>query len=130
MTALLRPHFEPAVDNAPTPFMVSMTKHAAETVVIVRGELDLATVPRLQATLDGLGSSECCHTILDCSGLTFCDSTGLSTLVRAHQHHQAHGARLTLTASPPVLQRLLALTGLDEYLDSAATTVPTGPATP
>jgi anti-anti-sigma factor len=53
---------------------------------------------------------------LDCAGLTFCDSSGLSTLLLVHRAVTSAGARLHLDDRPASLDRLLALTGTTAYL--------------
>ncbi|MFF9150080.1 STAS domain-containing protein [Streptomyces sp. NPDC055051] len=53
---------------------------------------------------------------VDCSGLTLCDSMGLSALLTLHRLAAAAGARLHLDDRPPLLDRLLLLTGTYEHL--------------
>lgn len=126
MTTLETPSQTPAsADEVATPFTIAVDNRAEESTVTLGGALDMASAPQLEDALASL-CSDSKRTTLDCSGLTFCDSAGLSALIRAHQRHQADGRHLTLTASPHVLQRLLTMTGLDDYLDTAATTA-TGP---
>ncbi|MEU0009047.1 STAS domain-containing protein [Streptomyces sp. NPDC006314] len=51
------------------------------------------------------------HVVLDMSQVTFCDSSGLSTLLRLLRHAQTNDATLALAAVPAQTQRLLAITG-------------------
>ncbi|MFF0482904.1 STAS domain-containing protein [Streptomyces sp. NPDC004435] len=53
---------------------------------------------------------------VDCAGLTLCDSMGLSALLTLHRLATAAGARLHLDDRPPLLDRLLLLTGTYEHL--------------
>jgi anti-anti-sigma factor len=69
----------------------------------VRGEIDLATGPLLDAALDGVDG----HRIeVDLSATTFCDAAGLRVLDLAHQRF---GPRLRVTGVSPMLQRLAAI---------------------
>ncbi|MFC8224976.1 STAS domain-containing protein [Streptomyces sp. NPDC057287] len=51
---------------------------------------------------------------LDCAGLTFCDSIGISSLLMIHRGTTARGVRLYLDNRPPFLQRLLDITGIEK----------------
>ncbi|MDR0345220.1 MAG: STAS domain-containing protein [Nocardiopsaceae bacterium] len=55
--------------------------------------------------------------LLDLSGLSFCDVTGLNALVRARRILGERGAWLALAAPPPSLTKLLAVTGLDQLFE-------------
>jgi anti-sigma B factor antagonist len=52
----------------------------------------------------------------DMSATQFCDSCGLSVLVRAHNRALAEGGQLQLAAVTAPVRRLLAVTGLDRLL--------------
>jgi anti-anti-sigma factor len=49
---------------------------------------------------------------LDCAQLRFCDSSGLSALLMVHRTADAAGVDLHLDHVPPLLERLLTLTGV------------------
>jgi anti-sigma B factor antagonist len=80
-------------------------------VVKVVGELDIRTCERLEQVAGELVDSGG-TVVLDLSGLSFCDSTGLAGLVRLHK--RAATARGTLVLRAPVVRvrNLLNLTGL------------------
>jgi anti-sigma B factor antagonist len=81
-------------------------------VVQVRGELDIRTCDRLERVA-GAEADRGGKVVLDLSELTFCDSTGLSGLVRLHRRAQAAGGTLVLRSPAPRVRNLLDLTGLD-----------------
>ena len=83
-------------------------------VVSVGGEIDLETASQLtEHALDALHHVSP-RIVLDISGVTFMDSTGLKVLVTIERRAQLAGGSFVLVgASPPVL-RILALTGLDQ----------------
>jgi anti-sigma B factor antagonist len=96
---------------------VSVDATGPRTVVAVRGELDLATAPELEAAvLPPLKAGT--DTALDLRELEFMDSTGVRVIVAAHLAAQEHAASLTVAVVPdgPVA-RVLEISGLDVVLD-------------
>ena len=96
-------------------FDVVVGLEAQSAVVRPRGELDLATSDRLQAALDAVDASTPVI-VLDLSGVSFLDASGLRVLIEAKR---TLGDRLTLLPGPPAVQRLFALTGTDGVLGFA-----------
>jgi anti-anti-sigma factor len=82
------------------------------TVIRVAGELELGQADALLAPLRATAADDA-PVVLDLSGVTFIDSTGLRALLDAH----ARLERLVVAAPPgsPV-ETLLSLTGLDDVL--------------
>lgn len=99
------------------PFRVEVRRDERATVLVVSGELDLASSPMLEGELEH--AFEAVNTqlvILDLERLEFMDSTGLSVLVKAHQQAQETGRRFGLVRGRPQVQRLLSLTGVSERI--------------
>jgi anti-sigma B factor antagonist len=90
------------------------------TVVLVEGELDVGTAPRLAGQLGPL-ADEGGHLILDMSGVRFCDCAGLSLFLRLAKHATAAGGSLHLAALTAPVRRLLTLAKLDDVLPVTAT---------
>ncbi|MGW6977056.1 STAS domain-containing protein [Streptomyces sp. NPDC054952] len=95
----------------------------AAWVVEARGELDLETLPPLEAALSQAAASH--HiVILDARGVSFADSTCLSVLLRVRQLTD-----LRIAAPSRQLGRLLEVTGADQVVtvhsDLAAATLQT-----
>ncbi|KOG36840.1 hypothetical protein ADK34_00090 [Streptomyces viridochromogenes] len=63
---------------------------------------------------------------LDLSEVTFCDSTGLNTLLRARQRALKEHRSLTITAASPQVIRLLEITGADRLFVEGAGPIPQG----
>jgi anti-sigma B factor antagonist len=96
-------------------FDVIVTAGAESVVIRPRGELDLATSGRLAAALQSTDAAALVI-VLDLSGLTFIDASGLRVLIDAKQ---ALADRLALLPGPPTVQRLFALTRTDHVLGFA-----------
>jgi anti-anti-sigma factor len=95
------------------------TSPAPETAhVAIAGELEYETATSLlqlvEARLrEALGVRE---VRIDCAAIAFCDSSGLSALLRVHQLVTSTGRRLHLDNRRPSLDRLLVLTGTFAHL--------------
>ena len=83
----------------------------------LRGELDLATVPKVEEALKRIEGSRPPVIVLDLAGLTFLDSTGLRMVVTADQRARAEDRRLAVVRGPESVQRVFSITRLDEHLD-------------
>ena len=82
----------------------------------LRGELDLASAPLLQAELDSSQIASASMLVLDLEELTFIDSTGLRVLLTAYEHSRERGQEFAVTQGSPQVQRLLSITGVGEHL--------------
>jgi anti-sigma B factor antagonist len=60
------------------------------------GELDLATVARVEQEVDKLLAGEPAELVVDLAGLTFVDSSGLRTLIALNQRSAREGWSLRL----------------------------------
>ena len=85
--------------------------------VLLRGELDLSTVNKVQDELRRVETDTPPIVILDLSKLTFLDSTGLRCLVTADQRARDAGRRVVLVRGPDPVQRVFSITRLEERLE-------------
>jgi anti-anti-sigma factor len=84
--------------------------------VLGRGELDVATASRLEAALEPLVDSRASLVVLDLTEVSFLDSSGLRTIVRAATSLEDGGGRLVIDGVSPAVSRVLEVTGLLERL--------------
>jgi anti-sigma B factor antagonist len=94
----------------------------AATVVEVSGDVDLGTAPDFEDELsraveDGLGGG----LVVDLSGVSFIDSTGLNALVRAFERQRLAGSSLALVSDDSRVAMMLEVTRLDRVLHRFAT---------
>ena len=85
--------------------------------VMLRGELDLSSVNKVQDELRRVEADAPSVVLLDLSKLTFLDSTGLRCLVTADQRARDAGRRLVLVRGPDPVQRVFSITRLEERLE-------------
>lgn len=84
--------------------------------VSLRGELDLSTVEKVEDELRRVEERADKLLVLDLSGLTFLDSTGLRLMVTADQRARKAGRRLAIVKGPETVHRVFTITKLDERL--------------
>jgi anti-anti-sigma factor len=101
---------------------------AAETLSIVSerraqthyvapsGELDIATVSVLEHVMLAAEATDADTIVLDLSGLTFIDSTGLRLVLDANDRCGGEVDRLRVIAGSPAVERLLDVVGLRDRL--------------
>jgi anti-sigma B factor antagonist len=98
--------------------MTSEREGALHTIFL-SGELDLATAEGVQRELERVETTDVEAIVVDLSGLTFMDSSGVRLVVRADARSRADSDRLTLLRGPASVQRVFALSGLEDRLPFA-----------
>jgi anti-sigma B factor antagonist len=87
------------------------------TVVRVSGELDMDTAPALQDFLQAVAEAGAGQVVLDCSELTFLDSSGLGILLVGFKELRERGGRLCLAAVQPPVEYVLRVAAVDQVMD-------------
>ncbi len=90
------------VDEARQPFVV----------VAVRGEVDIATAPKLREKLVELASQGAQKVVVDLEGVDFLDSTGLGVLVGGLKRLRSHDGDLLLVCTQSRILKVFEITGL------------------
>ncbi|WP_431894729.1 STAS domain-containing protein [Nonomuraea sp. bgisy101] len=85
------------------------------------GRLDHHTAPEVRRTLADIPLTAGQLLIIDLSGLTFCDSSGIAAFVAARNHATAADATIAMAAVPAQVARVLRLIGLDRVLSAYPT---------
>jgi anti-sigma B factor antagonist len=102
------------------PFRVDVVPNRHEVRVCPVGELDLATVPSVEEQLAELWSAGFTRLVLDLRDVCFLDSTGIRMLLSWQKRSSADGVLFSVIPGPPVVQRVLELTGAAELLAYAS----------
>jgi anti-sigma B factor antagonist len=95
---------------------IAVSSDAQGVAVTLDGELDLETAQELDRQLAGIDVTEVTRLLIDLRGVSFMDSTGLSSIVRAHRFAESNGHTLVLRRGSNQVRRLFTLTGMDERL--------------
>lgn len=105
-------------DAAPVPGLTIAGRTAGSTTIAeLRGELDITDSPRLRDQLLGMLRRSSSRLVIDLSGVTHCDTSGLAVLVGTQRRARLLGGSLHLAAVPPHVGEVLRITGLDRHLD-------------
>src|SRR4051794_34156037 len=84
--------------------------YATTTTVTLAGELDVTCIPIL-GTLLSRATPLARDLVLDLSDVTFIDCAGVTALLTARRHTEARGGTLILQHVPPLVRRVIQLTG-------------------
>lgn len=112
----------PSRHSGPTEFGgfgCAMAASGGVARVTLSGELDMLAASEFAAALSA-AIHDSVLVIVDLSGLTFIDSSGLHVIVAAHAQVRGSGCRLVLIPGPRQVQRLFELTGIEERFEFVA----------
>ncbi|WP_168119683.1 STAS domain-containing protein [Paenibacillus sp. HB172176] len=98
------------------PFQITAEEKYGESILYVKGELDLSVVPQLQAALENVMYREDTALVLNLRDLTYIDSTGIGIVVTILKARDALKAPFYVREIPPSIRRLFDLTGITRFL--------------
>jgi anti-sigma B factor antagonist len=93
-------------------FEIAETRIDAVSVIAVTGEIDLATSPDLRDRLMAQEADGVSAIVVDLTGVSFLDSTGLGVLVGAYRRQEEAGGTLKLVVTEPRILKVLEITDL------------------
>ena len=96
-------------DEAPLSVQTAVEEGVAR--VTLTGELDLDRAGAVADELSNLPSKGATSVVVDASGLSFIDSSGLRALLSAREQLEATGVNLQLTQLSSAVERVLDMTG-------------------
>ncbi len=100
--------------NTEANFEIAETVENGVPVVVVHGELDVSTTPRLKDKVMSLAEQAHASAVVDLSAVTFVDSTALGALVSGVKRFRENGGDLRLVVVDPHIEKVLEITGLTE----------------
>jgi anti-sigma B factor antagonist len=103
-------------DHGPVGLSIEERSKERSVALLLSGELDIASAPRLQKEISRLCDAGASSLTLDLSALQFMDSTGLAAIVYASRLCDRHDCELALVPGPEIVQQVFELTGLAELL--------------
>jgi anti-sigma B factor antagonist len=85
-------------------------------VVTLPAEIDATNADQVRESLLGVVNQGAASLVADLSKTTFCDSTGVSALVRTFKRATASGGGMRLVVNSPAVNRVLGITGVDHLM--------------
>lgn len=95
---------------------VTRADNGGSTVLALHGEIDLSSAHVLSEAIDRSIQGGSQVVVLDFSGVTFLNSTGLGVMVAATKRLRAEGRDLVARSFRGIPASVLELTGLDQFL--------------
>jgi len=105
---------------AATSLTITQQEQDQRPVLILAGALDSSTAPQLAGVAVSLVDDGARDLIVDASGLTFCDTSGLSVFVQIGSRLRARAGRLALVAPSRPVRQALDANGLSDAFVVAA----------
>jgi anti-sigma B factor antagonist len=96
-------------------FDIDIVERDDDVILILDGEIDLATASLLEEQLVAVEAQHAASVIVDLDRVSFMDSTGLQVLI-AHTLSNRNGHQVRLTKGSPQVQRLFEVSGLRDHL--------------
>jgi anti-sigma B factor antagonist len=107
---------EPAITDRPPAFAVEPAPLSGAPGVLVRGEIDIHTAPKLTAALDAAIRESGGAFVVDLCDVDFLDSSGVSVLVHARAVLGREDRDLVIVCPPGPARRIFELAGIDDLL--------------
>jgi anti-anti-sigma factor len=108
------------VRNAQSTLAVDVRPDGATVVVRLDGDLDITSMPLLQAVVDQVLAPRrrppCAHLVVDMSGVGFADASGISPLLLARAMLARRGGQVELRHCRRAVLRLVRLLDLRDML--------------
>jgi anti-sigma B factor antagonist len=92
-----------------------MASSGPVNVLPLEGEIDLHVSPRVERSLTSMIAKRPEHVVVDLSGVTFIDSSGLAALIHAAQDVKEYGGKLTLSGMNTNVRAIFEMARLDQF---------------
>jgi len=93
-----------------------LISQTGQTTVTFAGELDAAAADQAYGYVRDAIDAHGGEVLLNVAGLGFCDARGLGALARMSRHAGQAGSSVHLVAPPPLLVKIIRITGLQDAL--------------
>jgi anti-sigma B factor antagonist len=92
-------------------------EHKGVKVVAISGEIDMASSPALRKDLMGLIGSKVPVLMVDFSGVSYIDSSGIATFVEGLKAMMPYGGKLKFLGVPEKIQEIFSFSKLDKVFE-------------
>jgi anti-anti-sigma factor len=106
----------PLAEDAGPMTLTALTAPDGAVIVILAGDLDIASAPAARERLLSLLRPGACRLVIDMSAVRYTDASGLAVLVSTKRRAILLGGELRLAALQPEVAEVLTATGLSRHL--------------
>ena len=100
--------------ETPFDFRIEIEKIGDQSVLLIAGDVDLATAPIVINKVESLFREPIAGLALDLGGVTFLDSSGIAALLKARTLSVERGVPLTIVSVSTTAQTVIGTAGLVE----------------
>ena len=93
-----------------------LISQTGQITVTFAGELDAASADQAYGYVRDAIDAHGGQVLLNMAGLSFCDARGLGALARMSRYAGQAGSSLHLVAPPPLVRKIIRITGLEDKL--------------
>jgi len=87
------------------------------SMVSIKGEIDIYSIEKFREAIEEKIKTKEPEIILDCSELSYMDSTGMSVLIELRNKTKEKGQKIIMMNPRPNIKKLMALTGVDKIIE-------------
>lgn len=87
------------------------------SMVSIKGEIDIYSIENFRTSIEKEIQTQATQIILDCSELSYMDSTGMSVLIELRNKTKEMGQKIIMMNPRPNIKKLLSLTGVDKIIE-------------
>ena len=103
--------------SAMRPFDMSVERRGATAILRLAGELDILGADQVNSCIDELSGNSPDEVVIDLSGVSFMDSSGLRSLIQARALAPKADWSVKLVRGPEQVQRIFDLTRMDAFFE-------------
>jgi anti-anti-sigma factor len=103
-------------EEVPAQLGIAISAQGTTTTISLWGEWDLAQKPAMRSVINDVLERAPDCVVLDLSGLSFTDSTGVHGILELRKRATQQQAHLVIVPGPRAVQRIFEITGLTEVL--------------
>ncbi|KAF5077534.1 STAS domain-containing protein [Acetobacterium wieringae] len=87
------------------------------SMVSIKGEIDIYSIEKFREIIEEKIRTQAPEIILDCSELSYMDSTGMGVLIELRNKTKEMGQKIIMINPRPNIKKLLSLTGVDKIIE-------------
>ncbi|AWW26470.1 STAS domain-containing protein [Acetobacterium sp. KB-1] len=95
----------------------NITEMGKTSMVSIKGEIDIYSIEKFRESIEREIKTKATEIILDCSELSYMDSTGMGVLIELRNKSKEMGQRIIMMNPRPNIKKLLSLTGVDKIIE-------------